>query len=104
MARSSYRRRLEQRRRLPTWRKSVDRDDIKVSSQPGVNTAAGLVGRTSAALLHFNQQASWRCADSQAGRTILAMQQREGSVSAHLSAFSAATISLYNVTWFGVIT
>lgn len=23
----------------------VDRDDIKVSSRPGVNTAAGLVGR-----------------------------------------------------------
>lgn len=47
MARSSYRRRLKQRRRLPTWRRSVDRDDIKVSSQPGLNTAAGPVGRAS---------------------------------------------------------
>lgn len=57
---------LRQRRRLRTWRRGVDRDDVKVSSQPGVNAAAGLVGRASAALLHFNQQASWWCADSQA--------------------------------------
>lgn len=49
------------------WR-SIDRDNIKVSSQPAVNTAAERsLLKASAALLHFNQQHDLGLGDKASG-------------------------------------